>query len=145
MPRFDLISSITSSITTSPQNRFLNSCVRPSKILPIFFLSHSFIKIYKIKIYISANIMKTQIFHIMKVRSHWRSHMVTFLRLNISQVFFCFFICDLPNVFFLILWKAIVSFFLEFTKKFSDFMVTLTYVLMDNVCPCFWYFYILIW
>ena len=27
MPRFDLMSSITSGITTSPQNRFLYSCV----------------------------------------------------------------------------------------------------------------------
>ena len=42
VPRFDLMSSITSGITTSPQNRFLYSCVSKGKLIAMALTSNNY-------------------------------------------------------------------------------------------------------
>ena len=88
------VSSFTSHNKNSVFTSFRLSLGEFKKILPNTFFYESIL----IKIYINANIMNTQIFHLIKydLNGHWRSQKVTFM-----------------------------------------FILTLTYVLMDNFLSLF--------
>ena len=68
--------------------------------------------------------MKTHFFYSMKydLRGHKRSHKVVLKKF-----------CDIFFVTFM-LWRSFVIFF---TLRPFELITTLTYVLMDNCCPCF--------
>ena len=118
-----------------------------------FYLSSTFIYVLiLIKIYMNANIINTRIFHNnnkFDLKGHWRS-----LTLNLVLSLPSFLLLSLyiplylpillqANIYLYrsmilkVTWGHLnVPWFLKILRSF-DQITTLTYVLMDNFCPCF--------